>query len=279
MLCCAFPAYMWVTFWRQCAGKALIIYVGLSSGTWGPKLGMRQMVISRYTFGWIFISFAFRHVAERSTSYYGVIVPCIMNLITMVGFSTLNSIVGGQALASVTSDNLSWSWVLPFLKDKRSALIICFVNRVGIVVIAVISLLVSFCGISVLNWWALLIQPLSMKRYKRVMPRYERVSWIPVVITFVVALGVGGKHLSNPPPFSPATGPTILSFGATLAGFSITYSGIACDFSSYYRPNVSRWAPLFLQCNWMAYFNDTKLENVFLGIYRIFDTPCTFFRK
>ena len=79
-----------------------------------------------------------------------------------------------------------------------------------------------------------------MKRYKPVMLRYERVSWLPVVITFVVALGVGGQHLSNPPPFLPATGPTILSFGATLAGFSITYSGIACDFSSYYRPNVSR---------------------------------------
>ncbi|KJA26966.1 hypothetical protein HYPSUDRAFT_198737 [Hypholoma sublateritium FD-334 SS-4] len=164
MLCCAFPAYI---------------------GTWGPKLGMRQMVISRYSFG-----------------YYGVIVPCVMNLITMVGFSILNSIVGGQALASVSSDNLSWS--------------------VGIVVIAVISLLVSFCGITVLNW-------------------YERIAWIPVVVTFVVALGVGGKHLSDPPPFVPATAPAILSFASTLAGFSITYSGLACDFSSYYRPNASSW--------------------------------------
>ena len=49
------------------------------------------MIASRYSFG-----------------YYGVIVPCIFNLIGMVGFSILNAILGGQALASVTS-NLSWS--------------------------------------------------------------------------------------------------------------------------------------------------------------------------
>ncbi|KAF9482731.1 NCS cytosine-purine permease [Pholiota conissans] len=168
LLCCAFPAYI---------------------GTWGPKLGMRQMIISRYSFG-----------------YYGVIIPCIMNLIGMIGFSILNSIIGGQALASVSSHNLSWT--------------------VGIVVISVISLLVSFCGITILNW-------------------YERLAWIPVLITCVIVLGVGGKHLSNPPPLEPATASTILSFASTLAGFSITYSGLSCDFSSYFHPTVSSWKMFF----------------------------------
>ncbi|KAJ2929311.1 hypothetical protein H1R20_g7783, partial [Candolleomyces eurysporus] len=95
LLCCSFPAYF---------------------VTWGPKLGMRQMIVSRYSFG-----------------YYGVIVPCVFNLISMIGYSILSAIVGGQALASVTS-NLSWS--------------------VGIVAISVISLLVSFGGYNALNWWA-----------------------------------------------------------------------------------------------------------------------------
>ncbi|KAF8799760.1 NCS cytosine-purine permease [Phlegmacium glaucopus] len=164
LLCCAFPAYF---------------------ATWGPKLGMRQMIISRYTFG-----------------YYGVILICIMNLSAMVGFSILNCIVGGQALASVANGNLSWS--------------------VGIVVIAVISLLVSFCGFPVLNW-------------------YGQISWIPVLITFVIVAVVGGKHLSNPPPAVPATAPTILKFASTLAGFAIPYSGLSSDFTSYYHPNVSSW--------------------------------------
>ncbi|KNZ73582.1 Purine-cytosine permease FCY2 [Termitomyces sp. J132] len=163
LLCCIPPAYF---------------------TTWGPKLGMRQMVISRYSFG-----------------YYGVILPCILNLIGMTGFSVLNSILGGQALSSVTNGSLSWS--------------------VGIVIIVIIALLVSFCGYKVLNW-------------------YERIAWMPVVLSFVVALGVGGKHLSNPPA-EPATARAVLNFASSLAGFMITYSPLSSDFTTYFHPSVSSW--------------------------------------
>ncbi|EAU81390.1 purine-cytosine permease [Coprinopsis cinerea okayama7 len=152
--------------------------------TWGPKLGMRTMVISRYSFG-----------------YYGVIPLSVFNLITMLGFSVLNAILGGQALASITN-GLSWT--------------------VGIVVISLISLLVSFGGYNVLNW-------------------YERIAWIPVVITFIIALGIGGKHLSSPPAAEPATVSSVLSFASTLAGFAITFTGVATDFAVYYRHDVSGW--------------------------------------
>ncbi|KAJ3488966.1 hypothetical protein NLJ89_g11567 [Agrocybe chaxingu] len=111
-----------------------------------------------------------------------------------------------RALASVTNGNLSWT--------------------VGIVVMAVISLLVSFCGYTVLNW-------------------YERVAWIPVLVTFLVALGVGGKHLSSPPPAEPASAVAVLGFASTLAGFAITFSGMAADFSSYFKPTVSNWKLFF----------------------------------
>ena len=40
--------------------------------------------------------------------YYGVIVPSILNLVTLIGFGVLNCILGGQTLAAVTSDSLSW---------------------------------------------------------------------------------------------------------------------------------------------------------------------------
>ncbi|KAF8802510.1 NCS cytosine-purine permease [Phlegmacium glaucopus] len=164
LFCCAFPSYI---------------------ATWGPKLGMRQMIISRYSFG-----------------YYGVMLICILDLLGLVGFAILNCILAGQAMASVANGNLSWS--------------------VGIVVIAMISLLVSFCGFTVLDW-------------------YERISWIPVLITFLIVSIVGGKHLSNSPPAVPATLSTILGFASTLAGFSIGYSSLSCDFTSYYRPSVSSW--------------------------------------
>lgn len=68
--------------------------------------------------------------------------------------------------------------------------------------------------------------------------RYERIAWIPVVITFVVALGVGGKHLINPPPAEPASASVILSFAATIAGFAITYSPLSSDFTNYFHPSV-----------------------------------------
>ncbi|KIY69200.1 hypothetical protein CYLTODRAFT_373087 [Cylindrobasidium torrendii FP15055 ss-10] len=157
--------------------------------TWGPRLGLRQMIQARYSFG-----------------YFGVIIPCVLNLINMIGFCVLNCILGGQTLSSVADGNLSWT--------------------VGIVIIAVISLFISFCGIKVLTW-------------------YERVSWIPVVIVFIITLGVGGKHLRDVPALEPATAGAVLSFASTLAGFVITYSSLSSDFTIYFRPDAPRFR-LFL---------------------------------
>jgi purine-cytosine permease-like protein len=76
----------------------------------------------------------------------------------------------------------------------------------------------------------------------RVITWYERLSWPPVVLAFLVAVGVGGKNLyhATAPPAVPATASAVLSFAATIAGFVITYSAMASDFTMYYDPNVSR---------------------------------------
>ncbi|KAH8097070.1 NCS cytosine-purine permease [Cristinia sonorae] len=160
--------------------------------TWGPKLGLRQMCQARYSFG-----------------YYGVIPICIFDLASFCGFCILNFILGGQTLSSVSGGTLSWN--------------------VGIVVIGIISLLISFCGYRVLTW-------------------YERLAWIPVLVVYIVALGVSGKHLSNPPPMEPASAAATLSFASTLAGFVITYSPLSSDYTMYFHPKVSSWK-LF----WYAY--------------------------
>lgn len=73
------------------------------------------------------------------------------------------------------------------------------------------------------------------------MDRYERVAWMPVLIVFLVALGVGGKHLSSVPAAEPPTAAAVLTFASTLAGFIITYSSLSSDFTIYYRPDVSRY--------------------------------------
>lgn len=74
----------------------------------------------------------------------------------------------------------------------------------------------------------------------RVLNWYERLAWPPVLLAFLVALGVGGKHLYNAPAPAPPTASAILSFAGTLAGFVITFSAMASDFTMYYDPRVSR---------------------------------------
>lgn len=61
-----------------------------------------------------------------------------------------------------------------------------------------------------------------------------------MLITYVITMGVGGKHLSNPPSTVPVTASTILSFASTLAGFAVTYSSLSSDFTSYFPPKTSR---------------------------------------
>lgn len=73
----------------------------------------------------------------------------------------------------------------------------------------------------------------------KVLNWYERFAWPPVLLAFVVALGVGGKNLYNAPAPS-ATAQQVLNFASVIAGFVITYSAMASDFTMYYKPTVSR---------------------------------------
>ena len=128
--------------------------------------------------------------------------------------------------------------------------------RIGIIIIAIISLLVS------LHFFPHFTQPnphpglflrLHLNQLARfpslyAFPfshphphsRYERLSWIPVLIVYIVALGVGGKHLSNPPAASPTTAASALSFASVIAGFVLTYAPLGSDYTTYMDPKVSR---------------------------------------
>ncbi|KAB5593993.1 Purine-cytosine permease fcyB [Ceratobasidium theobromae] len=156
--------------------------------TFGSRLGMRQMIMSRYSFG-----------------YYGNIIPTLLNLITITGFLILNLILGGETLAAVSGnkpdldDGLSWD--------------------VGIAIVGVAALLVTFCGYKVLY-------------------AYERFAWIPIVMVYIVALGCGGKHLTNMPPVIPASSVTVLCFTASIAGYLISWSTLASDYTIYLSPSA-----------------------------------------
>lgn len=96
----------------------------------------------------------------------------------------------------------------------------------------------------------------------KVLNWYERLAWPPVLLAFLVALGVGGKNLYNVQPAAPATASAVLSFAATIAGFVITFSAMASDFTMYYDPTVSRQV---LLASWFALdLNDTQQSSHFL---------------
>ncbi|CAI6329099.1 unnamed protein product [Periconia digitata] len=151
--------------------------------TWGPKTGMRQLVQARFSFGKYFVS-----------------ILVLLNLATLTGFCVVDSVIGGQALSAVTNGTS--------------------VNAtVGIVIIALLSLLISFCGFKVLHF-------------------YEKYAWVPALIAIVIATGVGGKHLKEQVVVPAATAPQILSFGGLVASFMLPWAALASDFSTYMHPKA-----------------------------------------
>jgi NCS1 nucleoside transporter family len=77
--------------------------------TLGPRLGLRQMTISRFSFGWV-----------------GGIIMAIFNVAACIGWSAVNVVIGGQLVAALSSGAIP-SWV-------------------GVIIIAVLTTLVSIYG-------------------------------------------------------------------------------------------------------------------------------------
>ncbi|KAK6205436.1 uncharacterized protein RJT21DRAFT_15853 [Scheffersomyces amazonensis] len=90
----------------QAVGCAIAAYCSLM----GPRSGCRQMVGARFLFGWWFVKLV-----------------SLVSIIGVMGWSVVNSVVGGQILASISNGKI------PLI--------------VGIIIIAVISLAVAIGGI------------------------------------------------------------------------------------------------------------------------------------
>ncbi|GJE86609.1 cytosine-purine permease [Phanerochaete sordida] len=133
--------------------------------------------------------------ARYSWGYWPAKLPAALNVFSMQGFLILNCIIGGQTLASVSSH----------LDDT-----------LGIVIIGLISLALAFCGYRVIHIW-------------------ESAAWIPNAITFIIMLGVGGKHLSNAPPTAPVTATSVVTFITTIAASVISWCMMTPDYGVYHN--------------------------------------------
>jgi purine-cytosine permease-like protein len=127
-------------------------------------------------------------------------IPVLFNLATLVGFCVIMAVLGGQCLSAVADGNLS--------------------SSVGIVIVALLSLVISFCGFSVLHV-------------------YERYAWIPALIAIIVATGTGGFGLKQQSPVeAAATASGVLSYGMVVASYMIPWACMASDFTTYLEPST-----------------------------------------
>ncbi|KAM0234252.1 hypothetical protein ACHAPO_006639 [Fusarium lateritium] len=134
---------------------------------------------------------------------YLVSIPVLLNLATLTGFMVIIFVVGGQCLSAVSSGHLS--------------------PDVGIVIIGILSLFISFCGFKVLHY-------------------YETYAFIPAIIAITIATGCGGSQLSKQAaPAAPATASAVLSFGMIVASYMIPWAAIASDLTTYFDPKVPSW--------------------------------------
>ncbi|KAK4165860.1 hypothetical protein QBC43DRAFT_332951 [Cladorrhinum sp. PSN259] len=140
--------------------------------------------------------------ARYSFGRYLVTVPLLFNAATVTGFSLASAVVGGQTISSLNPENIS-------------------VN-IGIVITCLVSFAVSLLGFNAVHLW-------------------ERWTWIPNVISIIIAVGCGGKYLHLQVEAPAASAKQVLTLGCLIAGYFITFGGTTSDYSVYHDPrSVSR---------------------------------------
>src|SRR5437588_3158055 len=160
--------------------------------TLGPRLGLRQMTISRFAFGWV-----------------GGIIMALFNVAACIGWSTVNVIIGGQLVNSLTNGAVP-VWL-------------------GILVIAILTTVVSIYGY-------------------RYVHRYERWAWIPMAIIFAILVVVAVPHMKiiPTPAFGAAEIAGFISFGGAIFGFATGWSSYAADYNVNQPEDTSPWRIFWL---------------------------------
>lgn len=131
----------------------------------------------------------------------------LLNLATLTGFVVIICVVGGQCLSAVSSDTLS--------------------PTAGIVIIALLSLLISFAGFRVLHY-------------------YETYAWLPALVMICIATGCGGDGLKRQAAVEFPGASMVLSFGMIVASYMIPWATLASDLTTYFDPKVSPYVPPFI---------------------------------
>ena len=126
-----------------------------------------------------------------------------INLLNQIGWAMVNTIAGADILYDVGGG------VLP--------------SSVAILIIGLVALIIGLFGYKFVHRW-------------------ERVSWIVMLVCFCIVAGFGAKHFVNVPMGSgPSETSGILSFGTAIIGFQISWAPIASDYAVYLRSAIKPW--------------------------------------
>ncbi|KAI0205093.1 permease for cytosine/purines, uracil, thiamine, allantoin-domain-containing protein [Astrocystis sublimbata] len=163
------------------------------AATFGAATGLRQISVSRYSFGW-----------------WPNKLIAVLNAVVQIGWAAVACITGGLALSAASEGRLSLV--------------------VGIIILAVVALLISFVGLK-----AILV--------------YERYAWMIFFTIFLIIFGEIGRYADNTTA-SPLKGAdlagSLLSLIAIVYGSSASWVSIASDYYVHYPINVSRVKVFFL---------------------------------
>lgn len=164
------------------------------SSSMGPRSGLRQMVLSRFFFGW-----------------WPAKLISFLNVITLLGWSVVNCITGGQILASVS--------------DNKVPLV------VGIIIISAISLVVAIFGI-------------------RFVQLFEDYAAIPVNLSFLLLYICSHQYFNLDLQTTAGDPETIranwMSFFAVCFGITGAWGGVASDYYIDFPESTSIWETMGL---------------------------------
>ncbi|OKL62141.1 Purine-cytosine permease fcyB [Talaromyces atroroseus] len=149
----------------------------------GPKFGLRQMVMTRFWFGW-----------------YGTKFIACINVLTCLGWATVDCIVGAQLFNAVNSNVPGYA---------------------GVLIIALLTFIITCMGYKVVHM-------------------YEYWSWIPTTIIFFIVLGTfahSGDFVNIPMGTGTSELGDVLSFGATVYAFATGWTSYAADYTVYQPSN------------------------------------------
>lgn len=174
--------------------------------TWGPKLGLRQMIHARYSWG-----------------CFAPIIA-VLNAAGLCGYTILNFILGGQTLSAVSPGG-------------------SLTPTVGIVIVAIITLVIAFAGIRVLHL-------------------VERWLWVPTLISFCILAGLAGSGADGLhfPAETPKTETSsVLAMASIILGFLVTWAALGSDTSLYFDPDTTPSLGLFLSTYSAFFLGSTPL--------------------